>query len=78
MVAELTIKYGIPNARLFPFGASFAKPVAPNDTEEERRARNRRVQLVKKVAVSRLGNLLPRAWQAVRDLVGDAQRRFAR
>ena len=62
----------------FRFGASFAKPVAPNDTEEERRARNRRVQLVKKVAVSRVGNLLPRAWQAVRDLVGDAQRRFAR
>ena len=46
VVAELTGKYGIANEQLFPFGASFAAPVAPNDTEEGR-SKNRRVELVK-------------------------------
>lgn len=46
VVTELTGKYGIPAERLFPFGVSFASPLAPNETEEGR-AKNRRVELVK-------------------------------
>ena len=46
VVAELTTKYGISNDRLFPFGVSFAAPLASNDNEEGR-AKNRRVELVK-------------------------------
>jgi outer membrane protein OmpA-like peptidoglycan-associated protein len=46
VVAELTGKYGISPERLFPFGVSFASPLAPNETEEGR-AKNRRVELVK-------------------------------
>jgi len=46
VVAELAGKYGISNERLFPFGVSFAAPLAPNDTEEGR-SKNRRVELVK-------------------------------
>jgi ribosomal protein L34 len=46
VVAELTGKYGISSERLFPFGVSFAAPLASNDSEEGR-AKNRRVELVK-------------------------------
>jgi hypothetical protein len=41
VVAELTGKYGISSKRLFPFGVSFAAPLASNDSEEGR-AKNRR------------------------------------
>jgi outer membrane protein OmpA-like peptidoglycan-associated protein len=46
VVAELKSKYGIAKERLFPFGVSFASPIASNSTEEGR-AKNRRVELVK-------------------------------
>lgn len=46
VVAELTGKYGISSERLFPFGVSFAAPLASNASEEGR-AKNRRVELVK-------------------------------
>jgi OOP family OmpA-OmpF porin len=46
VVAELKSKYGIAKERLFPFGVSFASPIASNTTEEGR-AKNRRVELVK-------------------------------
>jgi len=46
VVAELTAKHGIAPDRLFPFGVSFASPVASNDSEPGR-AKNRRVELVK-------------------------------
>ncbi len=46
VVAELTSKHGIAADRLFPFGVSFASPVATNESEPGR-AKNRRVELVK-------------------------------
>lgn len=46
VVAALTSRYGISTQRLFPFGCSFASPAAPNGNEEGR-AKNRRVELVK-------------------------------
>jgi outer membrane protein OmpA-like peptidoglycan-associated protein len=45
VVAALTTKYGISRDRLTPVGVSFASPVAPN-TDENSRAKNRRVELV--------------------------------
>jgi outer membrane protein OmpA-like peptidoglycan-associated protein len=47
VVQALTRDFGIPAPRLTPFGAGMAAPVAPNDTEEGR-ARNRRVELVRR------------------------------
>jgi outer membrane protein OmpA-like peptidoglycan-associated protein len=47
VVAALTREHGVAPARLTPFGAGPAAPVASNDTEEGR-ARNRRVELVKR------------------------------
>ena len=46
VVTELAGKYGISAERLFPFGISFAAPLASNDTEEGG-TKNRRVELVK-------------------------------
>ena len=46
VVAALMAKYGIAKERLFPFGVSFASPIASNRSEEGR-AKNRRVELVK-------------------------------
>jgi outer membrane protein OmpA-like peptidoglycan-associated protein len=46
VVAALKKDYGIAAERLFPFGVSFASPIASNTTEEGR-AKNRRVELVK-------------------------------
>jgi len=46
VVAELNTKHAIAADRLFPFGVSFASPMATNDSEEGR-AKNRRVELVK-------------------------------
>ncbi len=45
VVVWLSQKYQIPPQRIAPFGASFAAPVASNDSEEGR-AKNRRVELV--------------------------------
>ena len=45
VVAALSQKHGVMGNRLTPFGASFAAPVASNDTEEGR-AKNRRVEIV--------------------------------
>jgi OmpA-OmpF porin, OOP family len=45
VVATLTSRFGIAKNRLTPVGVSFASPVAPN-TEENGRAKNRRVELV--------------------------------
>jgi OmpA-OmpF porin, OOP family len=47
VVKELTSKHGIPAARLKPAGTGPLAPVAPNDTEDGR-AKNRRVELVKR------------------------------
>lgn len=47
VVRELTSNYGIAADRLDPFGCGFYAPVASNDTEEGR-AKNRRVELVKR------------------------------
>lgn len=47
VVTELTGRYGIAAARLTPFGAGMASPIASNDAEAGR-ARNRRVELVKR------------------------------
>lgn len=47
IVKALTGEYGISAARLHPFGAGLYAPVASNDTEEGR-AKNRRVELVKR------------------------------
>jgi OmpA-OmpF porin, OOP family len=47
VVTALTRTYGIPAARLTPFGAGMASPVASND-DEAGRAKNRRVELVKR------------------------------
>jgi OOP family OmpA-OmpF porin len=46
VVAELTGKHGIPEARLKPAGSGPLAPVAPNETEDGR-TKNRRVELVK-------------------------------
>jgi outer membrane protein OmpA-like peptidoglycan-associated protein len=46
VVAALTTKHGIAAARLVPHGAGPVSPVEPNDNEDGR-ARNRRVELVK-------------------------------
>jgi OOP family OmpA-OmpF porin len=45
VVSTLVNQYHVAAARLVPFGASFAAPVAPNSSEEGR-AKNRRVELV--------------------------------
>lgn len=47
VVTALVEDYGIDEARLAASGAGLGKPVAPNDTEEGR-AKNRRVELVKR------------------------------
>lgn len=47
VVAELTKRYGIAAARLIPFGAGMASPIAPNE-DEAGRTKNRRVELVKR------------------------------
>lgn len=47
VVRELTTKYGITADRLDSFGCGFYAPVAPNETDEGR-AKNRRVELVKR------------------------------
>ncbi|MCP5536398.1 MAG: OmpA family protein [Akkermansiaceae bacterium] len=46
VVEALAVRFNVSKQRLFPFGCSFASPVAPN-TSEEGRAKNRRVELVK-------------------------------
>lgn len=46
VVNSLTTKYGIPSARLKSYGVASLSPVASNDNEEGR-AMNRRVELVK-------------------------------
>lgn len=46
VVEELVTRFNASKQRLFPFGCSFASPVAPN-TSEDGRAKNRRVELVK-------------------------------
>jgi outer membrane protein OmpA-like peptidoglycan-associated protein len=45
VVAALATRFGIARDRLTPVGVSFASPVAPN-TDENGRAKNRRVELV--------------------------------
>lgn len=47
VVADLIQRYGVAPQRLTPFGAGMASPIAPND-DEEGRAKNRRVELVKR------------------------------
>jgi outer membrane protein OmpA-like peptidoglycan-associated protein len=47
VVAELVQRHGIDTARLSARGAGAGEPLAPNDSEENR-ARNRRVELVKR------------------------------
>lgn len=46
VVASLTRDHGIAAERLFPFGVAFAAPIASN-SDEDGRAKNRRVELVK-------------------------------
>ena len=47
VTADLAGRYGISADRLTPFGAGMAAPIAPND-DETGRAKNRRVELVKR------------------------------
>jgi len=47
VVADLTQRYGVAAPRLTPFGAGMASPIASND-DEAGRAKNRRVELVKR------------------------------
>ena len=47
VVADLTTRHGIAAQRLTPFGAGMAAPIAGND-DEAGRAKNRRVELVKR------------------------------
>lgn len=46
VVDALTVRFGVPAARLHAAGVGFLAPVASN-TSEEGRARNRRVELVR-------------------------------
>jgi OmpA-OmpF porin, OOP family len=46
VVGELTTKHGVAAVRLRPAGVGMLSPVAPNDNEQGR-AKNRRVELVK-------------------------------
>lgn len=46
VVAALTSRHGISKERLFPFGVSYASPMASNSSDEGR-AKNRRVELVR-------------------------------
>jgi OOP family OmpA-OmpF porin len=46
VVRELTVKHAVAAARLKPAGTGPLAPVAPNDNEDGR-AKNRRVELVK-------------------------------
>jgi OOP family OmpA-OmpF porin len=52
VVAALTSRFGIAKERLTPVGVSFASPIAPN-TNEDGRAKNRRVELVDNSAASK-------------------------
>ncbi|MCP4308562.1 MAG: DUF2092 domain-containing protein [bacterium] len=45
VVAALTTRHGIDQGRLYPAGAGFLQPIAPNDTEDGK-ALNRRVELI--------------------------------
>lgn len=47
VIEALTSRYGVAASRLTPFGVGMAAPVAPNETDEGR-AKNRRVELVKR------------------------------
>lgn len=52
VVAALTTRFGIAKDRLTAVGVSFASPVAPN-TDENGRAKNRRVELVENSAAAK-------------------------
>jgi outer membrane protein OmpA-like peptidoglycan-associated protein len=52
VVNALTTRFGVVHDRLMPVGVSFACPVAPNQNDDGR-AKNRRVELVENLQVSR-------------------------